>query len=207
MKRLLQLSFLIVITLLLTNTDALAQSRGKKKKSSETDKYFDDSGNFASKLWYGGGFNLGFSGDNFESLFQLGVSPMVGYKITDNFSIGPRGEVLFNFYRADVGAPEIAKGTFVNYGLGVFSRYKIFRTIFIHGEYGFQNEEIIIDYDFNENKFITGRRSRNNAFIGAGYNDGDGVWGYEIALLYNLNQDANTLDLPFDFRFGITYNF
>lgn len=207
MKRLLQLSFLIVLALMMTNTDALAQSKGKKKKSSGTDKYFDDSGNLASRLWYGGGFTLGFSGNNFESLFQLGVSPMVGYKITDKFSIGPRGEILFNFYRADVGAPEIAKGTFINYGLGAFARYKIFRTIFVHGEYGFQNEEIIINYDFTESKFITGRRSRNNAFVGAGYNDGDGVWGYEIALLYNLNQDANTLNLPFDFRFGLTYNF
>ena len=42
---------------------------------------------------------------------------------------------------------------------------------------------------------------------GAGYSDGNGVWGYEISLLYNVLQEENTLSLPLDFRFGITYNF
>ena len=52
--------------------DADAQNYGKKrkkkkpaktektKKSEKTDDYFDDSGNFASHLWYGGGFSLGY---------------------------------------------------------------------------------------------------------------------------------------------------
>ncbi|MCB0556580.1 MAG: hypothetical protein KDD02_23750 [Phaeodactylibacter sp.] len=205
MKRILQLSLLLFVLLLAFQVDGFSQ--GKKKKS-DTDKYFDESGNFASKLWYGGGFTLGFSGNNFESVFQFGLSPIVGYKITENFSVGPRASLVYIYYKAETGTIDGVESTnLLNYGIGAFARYKIARTIFAHVEYGFDNEVSTLGYNSISRKWEVNRRLNNNAYIGGGYNDGNGVWGYEIYLLYNLIQDDTSLNLPFDIRFGVTYNF
>lgn len=205
MKRILQLSLLLFVLLLTFQVDGFSQ--GKKKKS-DTDKYFDESGNFASKLWYGGGFTLGFSGNNFESVFQFGLSPIVGYKITENFSVGPRASLVYIFYKAETGTIDgVESANLFNYGIGAFARYKIARTIFAHVEYGFDNEVSTLGYNSISREWEVNRRLNNNAYIGGGYNDGNGVWGYEIYLLYNLIQDDTSLNLPFDIRFGVTYNF
>ena len=206
MKRIIQFSLLLFVLLFTFQMDAYGQRGGKKK--SETDKYFDESGGFAHRLWYGGGFTLGFSGNSFSSIFQLGVSPMVGYKITDEFSIGPRLSLLYLLYRAETGTIDgVQTANLFNYGLGAFTRYKITRSIFAHLEYGFDNEVQTINYDLNAKDWVANRQLRNNAFVGGGFSDGNGVWCYEIYLLYNVLQEDNTLDLPFDFRFGLTYNF
>ena len=204
MKRIIQLSLLLFALLFIFQADAYGQRGGKKK--SEVDKYFDESGGFAHRLWYGGGFNLGFSGNNIESIFQVGISPMVGYKITEEFSVGPRANISYLLYKGETFTPDgVQTANLFDYGLGVFARYKVIRAIFIHLEYGFDNEARISGY--NGGDWVTDRRIRNNAYVGAGYSDGNGVWGYEISLLYNVLQDENTLSLPLDFRFGITYNF
>jgi hypothetical protein len=203
MKRIIQLSILVFVLALAFQNDAQAQ----RTRSDAADKYFDESGNFASRLWYGGGFTLGFSGSNFESIFQLGISPMVGYKITNDFSVGPRFALTYVHYRVDIGINGTQAANFFDYGLGAFARYKVFRSFFAHAEYGFDNEVTNITYDQINDELNTSRRLRNNALLGAGYNDGNGVWGYEIALLYNLLHDDNDISLPFDFRFGLTYHF
>ncbi|MCB9265170.1 MAG: hypothetical protein H6558_09115 [Lewinellaceae bacterium] len=206
MKKIIQLSFLLFALLFIIQVDAYGQRGGKKKQ--DVDKYFDESGGFAHRLWYGGGFSLGFSGNNFESIFQIGLSPMVGYKITEEFSVGPRANLSYFLYRGETFTPAGVQGAnLFEYGLGAFARYKVFRSIFVHLEYGFDNEARIFGYDEIARDWITDRRVRNNAFVGGGYNDGNGVWGYEIYLLYNVLQEDNTLALPLDFRFGITYNF
>lgn len=200
MKKIIQLSFLLLALLLAFQINAYGQRGGKKK--SETDKYFDESGGFAHRLWYGGGFTLGFSGGNFSSIFQLGISPMVGYKLTNEFSVGPRANLLYMYYKQETFGAGVQSSNFFNYGIGAFARYKIGRSIFAHVEYGFDNEVDRFDDQFNPI-----RKLQNNAFVGGGFNDGNNLWGYEIYLLYNVLQEDNNLNLPFDFRFGITYNF
>ena len=90
MKKFFLLSLLALLFVSMMTNDAHAQRQGKKKKSSKTDEYFDESG-FVNKLWYGGGLNLGYSGGNNQSFFAFGLSPMVGYKVWDDIiSIGPK---------------------------------------------------------------------------------------------------------------------
>lgn len=206
MKRIIQFSFILFALLFVFQVDAYGQRGGKKKQ--DADKYFDESGGFAHRLWYGGGFTLGFSGNSVSSIFQLGISPMVGYKITNEFSVGPRATLLYLLYRAETFTADGVQSTnLFNYGFGAFTRFKITRSIFAHLEYGFDNEVETINYDPNTRDWVANRQLQNNAFLGGGFNDGNGVWGYEIYLLYNVLQEDNTLDLPFDFRFGVTYNF
>lgn len=206
MKKTIQLTLLLFTLLFVFQADAYGQRGGKKK--SDVDEYFDESGGFAHRLWYGGGFTLGFSGNSFTSIFQFGVSPMVGYKITNEFSVGPRLSLLYLLYRSETGTVDgVQTANLFNYGLGAFTRYKITRSIFAHLEYGFDNEVETVNYNPTTRDWDTNRRLQNNAFVGGGFNDGNGIWGYEIYLLYNVLQEDNTLNIPFDFRFGLTYNF
>lgn len=204
MKKFLLLSFLSILFITAFSDGAHAQQRGKKKKSSKTDEYFDESG-FVNKLWYGGGIILGFSGSNNESLFTFGLSPMVGYKVLDDLiSIGPRVGFEYNHYRVDLG--QVYKNSSLSYSVGAFTRIKAFPNFFAHMEYEYQNTEFIDRFDSALGKLITSRVTYDNVYIGAGYNSG-GLLGYEIMLLYNVNQPENTVDSPFDIRAGFTYKF
>ncbi len=116
--------------------DAVAQRSGKKKKKKDTtDEYFDDKGSFASRLWYGGGVNLGLS----NGYFEFGLTPMVGYKFTDALSIGPRGRMLFQHYKLSDGQTNYNLRTF-SYGMGIFGRAKVFNNFFAHVEYEHERE-------------------------------------------------------------------
>jgi long-subunit fatty acid transport protein len=162
-------------------------------------------GNFNDKLWYGGGFNLGFSGSGFVSLFQLGVSPMVGYKITPQWSVGPRVSFTYSYYSARTlnGNLDIAQP--ISYGGGLFMRYKIIPNIFIHSEVEAASQANVVR-DFNQ--LVVQRWYRENVYLGAGYTSGNpGGFGYELLLLYNINQPNNFIESPFDIRFGFNFRF
>lgn len=193
--------------------DAEAQRRGKKKKkSSKTDEYFDESG-FVNNLWYGGNFTLGYSGGNTQSLFAFGLSPMVGYKVVgDVVSVGPRVGFEYNHYRVKSGGV-VFKTSPLSYSAGVFARVKALPNLFAHFEYEYENtestdpdEDGFLEVDFQKGEIITERVPYDNVYIGAGYHSG-GLVGYELLLLYNINQPATTVANPWDIRFGITYKF
>jgi len=215
MKKFLLFSLLSIFFIGAFNHDAYAQRRHhkKKKKSSKTDEYFDESG-FANKLWYGGSFTLGYSGGSNQSVFAFGISPMVGYKVLDDvISVGPRVGFEYNNIRVQsFGGGPVYKTSPLSYNLGIFSRIKAFPNFFAQLEYEYQNTEStdpnrdgFIEVD-NSGNIITERVPYDNVYIGAGYSSG-GLWGYEILLLYNVNQPSTTIDSPFSIRAGITYKF
>ena len=205
MKKIFLFSLLTLLVAVAFTNDAYAQR--KKKKSSKTDEYFDESG-FVNKLWYGGGVNLGFTGGNNQSLFYFGLSPMIGYKILDDIiSVGPRVGFQYNHYRVQDFSGQVFKTSPLSYNVGMFSRIKAFPNFFAQLEYEYENNEFV-DGTFNPNtgKLNTERQSFDNVYIGAGYNSG-GLFGYEILLLYNVNAPVNTIDSPFDIRIGFTYKY
>ena len=181
----------------------------RKKKTSKTDEYFDESGSFKQRLWYGGGFILGFSGSNQISQFSIGVSPMVGYKIFEPFSVGPKASIQYSVIKApDYSSANGGSQTVhpVTWSVGVFSRYKIIPAIFAHIEFELEDEAEV--FYANTGDLVVNRRQLNNFYIGAGYNSNDGgLIGFEIVLLYNVLEPEDSLELPIDLRFGINYNF
>jgi hypothetical protein len=219
MKNVLRISILLISCILMVGvTDINAQygKKKKKKKTNEEDKeYFDESGGFKHKLWYGGGINLGYGGDSNRSQFVFGVSPMVGYKITERLSFGPRLVLDYNAIRDRDRFGEINKGKSLNYGGGLFGRFKIFNALFLHTEYSALNEAFyLVDQSGdlvtkpNSNDLETTREISNNFYIGGGYHSGsEGGLGYEIVLLYNLLAPDDVIDQPIDFRIGFTWNF
>ncbi len=198
MKNVIRLSLLSALLWMALPEAALAQ------RGDNVDKYFNESEGFTHRLWYGGGLTLGFNGNSFSSLFQIGISPLVGYKITNEFSIGPRFSLLYNHYRNNTTG-QTASANLFYYGIGAFTRYKIIRNFFIHLEYGADNIEVIDGIIGDD--VATSRIIQSNAYVGAGYNDGNGVWGYDIYVLYNVLLPESSIQNPIDFRFGLTYNF
>lgn len=189
--------FLLFITL----TQSALQAQVRVRDNSQPEA--KESSSFASHLWYGGNVGLGYSGGSYASLFQIGVSPMVGYKIFEPFSIGPRVSITYSAYRENYTG-SVQKANTVSWSVGAFARYKIIRSIFLHTEAELENTPI---YTSAKGKLEVLRRQRNNFYLGGGYNSSAGLFGYEILLLYNLNQPDNDVQSPFNIRFGFTYNF
>ena len=174
-----------------------AQNRTNRNK---TDDYFDEGGFGPHRFWFGGGIGLGFNGGNNTSQFQFALSPMVGYKLSPKFSVGPRVELEYSHIRFATGPSSSDKFNLFNYGVGAFARYKIFNPFFIHAEYQLESRSNPVGGG------ETVRRSRDNFFVGAGYSSGGGLIGYEISILWNLLEDGS-VDLPLDYRIAFTYNF
>jgi hypothetical protein len=208
----------LLLLLLLSTQVAEAQivrNKPKKEKKEKTEKYFDEKGGFKHRLWYGGSLNLNFGqATQFVNVFQFGVSPMVGYKVTERFSVGPRVSLDYLYYKGTtINNTRASKNTF-NYSMGAFARFKVFQGFFAHVEYAYETNQFILT-DINGllgvdqfNNVLTQSVSQNNFYPGIGYNSG-GLFAMDIMLLYNyrVGQDVNTSRLPFDYRIGFTYKF
>ena len=214
MKKLILFTLLTALMVACFSLDADAQSRKKKKKKKkpQQDEYFDESGNFASKLWYGAGGSLGFNSFNGQSDFNIGISPMVGYKIIEPISVGLRTELDY-YYSKIIGVGNNLKYQSLSYGVGPFTRARFWR-LFFHGEYMYENQAR--PYDENnrgpfldpddDTKIQSFRFPQDKLNIGLGYNSGE-ILSFEAYILYNVLTDLQDNESPWDIRFGLTYQF
>jgi hypothetical protein len=161
---------------------------------------------FGSNLWYGAGAQLGFSGGNNQSFFQIGLSPIVGYKINNIISVGPRGSVAYNSFKYTTNVGDV-KENFVTWSAGAFARAKVFGQFFVHAEYSLVNERESVEDTMGalEIKAIT----RPIPFLGAGISQGGGIGaaGFEILVLFRLSGSDRIGDSPYEFRSGLNFNF
>lgn len=176
--------------------------------SDNTDRNRDERGdNFGSNLWYGAGAQLGFSGGNNSSFFQIGLSPIIGYKLNNIVSVGPRGSFAYNSFRFQTNTGD-EKENFVTWSAGAFVRAKVFGQFFAHAEYSLVNER---ERFFNQNTQDLEFRgiTRPIPFIGGGLSQGGGpgAAGFEILVLFRLSGTDRIGDSPFEFRSGINFNF
>ncbi len=160
----------------------------KKKKSEET---------FAQKLIIGGGIGLAF-GD----YTNIAVTPVIGYRITDNFSagigLGYQYVKITNFF--EVERPG-TNGVYDYYDLkanlfsaSLWARYIVWRNVFVHAELeqNFMNFKIPA-YDQSGSGNIVESTQKYDApciLLGAGYRQplGDRS-SVNFMLLYDVLQD------------------
>lgn len=195
---------ILLLSFIVSIPEAEAQRKRKRKR---TDKDKQEIA-FKDRLWYGGGFVLGFGSTQNVSQFNFGISPMVGYKVTPNLSFGPRIDLQYTGARTSQGGNVLRFNGF-NYGTGVFGRFKFLETFFLHAEYGYLSEEV---YDsagsLDGNKLPSKRLNDTQGLFGLGYNAGSGgPWATEISLLYNFLAADDDPNFPIDLRFGFTYLF
>lgn len=196
-KHIATISFFAILICFAENADAQRRDRGREREREETPR---DEG-FKSRLWYGGGFNIGLGAFNGFSSFNIGISPMVGYRIAGPISVGPRIAVDFTSLKQrgvrSVGLTSV--------DVGAFLRCRVFQGLFLQGEV---SNEWFQDLDgFTGEKF---NDERVNQRIGAGWNFGQpGGFGTEIGVLYNFRvaNDLDTWRNPIEYRFGFTWRF
>lgn len=216
--------FLSIFILSAGLTEANAQSR-KSRGKSKVDRAFDNDGNFIDKLWFGGMLTPSFNGNGEVNQFAVGFAPMVGYKITDKLSIGPRINLNYTHIRGtgfDGFNLETFRANLLSNSFAVFGRYKILPAIFAHVE--FENQTLenyyvsqiqtiggfftqVARLDPSSKELLTEKTKRNNGYVGLGYTTTGGLLNSEISVLYNFLEDPNSIRLPFEFRFGLNYNF
>lgn len=136
-----------------------------------------------SKWYYGG--NIGFSFWN--DYYYFGVYPLVGYKITPQFSIG--GKIGYSYIKDSRYEPAVNSS---NYGGSIFSRYRIIPQIYLHAEYVYFSYGYSVDVQ--EKTFNTERVWVPYLLIGGGFsqNIGPNVWAF-VEVLFDVIQDENSL--------------
>jgi hypothetical protein len=198
-----QLKKNIVLCLtLLFFTIPFALEAQRVRKEGEVEKEEKAPASFKSKLWYGGGIQLGFQSYLGYNVFGFGVSPMVGYKLTNHISAGPRVELNFT----SIKQPGSKAESLFETDAGVFARVRIFRGLFLQGE--------LSNQWYSDLDLYTGEKysaTRFNQRLGAGWNFGNGMGGgaSEIGVFYNfaIANELNTYENPLAYRFGFTWNF
>lgn len=176
----------------------------KVKKNSKSSKKVEKK--FSDRLWYGGSLILNYYGQSNYTVFSLGVTPMVGVKLFDEFSIGPRAGFRLDNYRLNTGS-KVDKLPLFEFSEGVFARYKFLNVVFAHAEFNFTQFQYVSPYLSPTGELQKLNAKTQNAYLGLGYNSGMGQIGTEIYVLYNFLEDKNSVAQPFDIRFGVTYKF
>lgn len=92
------------------------------------------------KLYYGGTITL-----SFGSTTQIGVFPMVGYKLTPKLSAGVEAGYEYVDY---------AEGSTHNYGGSVFGRFRTSRSLYLHAEYQAINYEIFQGFGRSSREWV-----------------------------------------------------
>jgi len=152
------------------------------------------------KLWFGGMVNFFWVNQQSFSQILVGLAPMVGYKVTDKLSFGPRVEIQYTSYKFETASGNQTANNF-NFGGFGFGRYKIFRRFFIHVESGFTTQPYLTTDNFGNIGFT--RELRQPVLAGLGYTEG----GVEMYLLYDFNDPDETARYPLQYRLGFNYNF
>lgn len=132
MKRILLIIALCVLGQTLQAQEVYTSSGRRNGYKQKKDNGFD-----ASKLIFGGGLGL-----SFGNVTSISVSPVVGYRITDNFSAGIgigyqyfRVKDFFELYNAKNNQYQYYDYKSSVYSGSVWARYLIWDNIFAHAEY------------------------------------------------------------------------
>ncbi|MGB5847870.1 MAG: hypothetical protein WBH40_05240 [Ignavibacteriaceae bacterium] len=149
----------------------------KEETKSETTKQVSK-----ENRWYYGG-TIGFSFWN--DYTYIGIYPLVGYKVTPQFSIGGKiGYSYYNYHNTDLSTN--------NYGGSVFTRYRVIPQFYLHGEFVYFSYEQQT-YDLQTRQYGTERNWVPFLLLGGGFsqNVGQNVWAY-VEVLFDVLQDENS---------------
>jgi hypothetical protein len=149
---------------------------------------------FKDRIFTGGNLGLQFGNATF-----IDVSPIIGYRLTNNFAVGLGASYQYIYYN-EYGT-KISSNT---YGGSVFARYYFTENVFAHIEYeSLFMEPIYVDNYFG-NIYKTPRTNVESYLVGGGYRQAlGGRTSLNLLLLWNLNETSLS---PYNnpiLRFGV----
>jgi hypothetical protein len=143
------------------------------------------------KVYFGGGFGLSIGTD----VTSISASPLVGYRITDPFSVGMQVTYQYvNNKNYDLA--------FNNYGVAPFARFQVDK-YFAHAEFEHLNFEYATGFLTPDGDFETARDGYNSLWLGGGYTEG----GFFILALYNVLYDETDQFQPYASPFTVRAGF
>ena len=180
---------ILILLLTLTTFQAFGQDRVASEEEKEKEK--KEKIPLGERLYYTGGLILNYDGR--LDIWQIGVSPNVGYKFNEYFSMG----LGFNYQWWRFGAADVSSH---NYGGKAFARGKL-------------PANILLQYEYERTSFSNGFGDRQwlvASLAGIGYHiPQNDVVSINLFVFYNLNRTQNdalytTEVVP---RVEIAYNF
>ncbi|GAF90444.1 unnamed protein product [marine sediment metagenome] len=183
---------IIVILLFAMPTSSLAQQ--EEKDASHSNRSKQNTKSQPSKVYYGGELGLGF-GD----YFRISVMPLIGYKVTPQFSVG--GKVGYAYGKDKRYSTTIESH---NYGGSIFARYRFVQRLYAHTEFVYNS------YKYQTERLETEREWVPFLLLGGGYvqpvSDNAVLF---VEVLWDVLRDS---DSPYDasdpfVKFGIGIGF
>ena len=169
---------LTVLSILLINFKATAQFEESNESSNQESttnapKTKPQPAPLKERILLGGGLDV-----RFGDITVIGVTPLIGYKVTDRLIAGLN--LTYRYVSYNYLTPTYSTST---YGVAPFARFDIFRGLFAHAEYEFLRGE----FYFNDDP-----RWINSLLIGGGYDTPIGSNGFIGAyVLWNITPDSN----------------
>jgi uncharacterized protein YxeA len=157
----------------------------EEKPQKEEEEKKKDGDSSKDKFYFGGNFNLLFGTNTL-----IDISPIVGYRVTEQFSVGTG--LIYNYFKRQLNNSNSVSGT--GYGGRFFLRYDIQTDILANFVISPYVEQESISYKFvdsNGNK--TPREWNNNLFAGAGIIQPIGRGSINLFILYNLTWKENSI--------------
>lgn len=152
---------------------------GEKRKPKQQNEKLQA---FKKKLSYGGMVMPGYSTGNYGNVFYVVANPNVGYKITDDLTIGIEANYSYTSLKS-----KYSSYTQSIYGPGVFARYRATRSLFLQVQYDKLNQpdyyaatpkRIWLDYLYAGGGYFQ-RLGQNSAVV--------------YSILYNLTPTKNSV--------------
>lgn len=137
-----------------------------------------------TKWFVTGNPDLGFRGSNGYSVFNIGLTALFGYRITDRFAVGPG----ITYQYVSIKEPGFST-SYSNVGGRIFGQFIITEHIFAHAEIEALRTAPVDRFGFLD---LSRRITVNSQFAGLGYRQpmGDHA-AFDITVLYNFSQFEN----------------
>jgi len=157
--------------------------------SAQTDKEIQDNSSFLDRVFVGG--NLGLQ---FGDVTNVQIAPIVGYRVTNDFSAGVG--VQYQYIKFKRFVPALTSN---NYGASVFARYRVKAPFFLQAEYEYLNYEYFVTASESL------RSSLSSVFVGGGISQPlGGNAAFTLSVMYNLSYDATDLNSPYSSPLRVT---
>ena len=160
-----------------------------------------------TKMFVYSGIGLGYSSFYGLSNFNFSISPAIGYRVSDRFSIGPGISYAYNYYGANNGNGTSTSFNTSSFGVKGFAQFMVYNQFFLHAEYEVTRAELLA---IDNNGYLTGgkvTRSVQTPLLGVGYRSQiSNRAAADIVLLYNFQDDYNSIYPNPVIRFNFLFN-
>jgi hypothetical protein len=165
------------------DTAQFEEAATQPQQQQKTNPYVkNDKKSVLNKWYFGGSFSF-----TFGTYTSIGIWPLAGYKITPKLSVGLQPGYEYIKYNY-TNSPDYETS---NYGLRIFSRFRVIPQAYLHAEYA------TINYEFQKptigGDYESYREWVPFLFLGAGFsqNIGGNAYAY-VQVLFDVLQNENS---------------